>query len=236
MSKPSHEKAYRKAYYETHKEIFRASGKKWAAKNRDKMNSYAHTYRQKPEVKAKIKEKNSTPEARAKHLAYTRAYREKNRARLNAYARAWRDAHLEQANASARASAATPESKARQKKYREENRAHLAAFAKKHRAEHKDQANAARKARYQRLRAEALAAYGNKCACCGETHPHFLSIDHINGGGKKDRAAHGCEEGGMNWYLHLAKNHPDHVQILCHNCNMAKGHYGVCPHQIAKET
>jgi DNA repair exonuclease SbcCD ATPase subunit len=169
-------------------------------------------------------------------LEYTRAYREKNRARINAYARAWRDAHLEQANSSARRSAATPEGKARQKKYRQEHRAHLAECAKKRRAANRDQENTVQRARHLKLRLAVLEAYGGKCACCGETHPHFLSIDHKNGGGKKDRIAKGCRESGGNWYRYLLKDHPDHVQILCHNCNMAKGHYGVCPHQIAKET
>ena len=40
----------------------------------------------------------------------------------------------------------------------------------------------------QRLRLEILIHYGGpvpKCACCGESHIEFLSIDHIGGGGKK---------------------------------------------------
>ena len=30
----------------------------------------------------------------------------------------------------------------------------------------------------------------NKCQCCGETQPEFLTLDHINGGGHK--LAAGC--------------------------------------------
>ena len=26
-------------------------------------------------------------------------------------------------------------------------------------------------------------------------------------------------------------NFPDGFQILCHNCNQAKGYYGICPHE-----
>lgn len=204
----------------------------WREKNRARANAYVQAYRSKPEVKAKIKEKMSTPEARAKRLEYSRIYRAKNRAKLNAKALAWRAAHQETANASARISAQKPERKLQAKLYRDEHRKNLSRAAREWRTKNKDRVNAARKARYERLRSEALSAYGNKCACCGETHPHFLSIDHINGGGKTDRATHGDKNGGMNWYKYLATERPSHVQVLCHNCNMAKGHYGICPHQI----
>lgn len=81
---------------------------------------------------------------------------------------------------------------------------------------------------YHRYRAEALAAYGNKCACCGETEPAFLSFDHMNGGGEKERKM-GIY--GTTLYRRLIKHHPEDAQILCHNCNQAKGFYGVCPHE-----
>jgi hypothetical protein len=30
----------------------------------------------------------------------------------------------------------------------------------------------------------------------------------------------------------LAKHgYPDTFQLLCHNCNLARGFYGTCPHQ-----
>jgi hypothetical protein len=67
-----------------------------------------------------------------------------------------------------------------------------------------------------------------KCACCGETEIKFLSIDHIDGGGLK----HLREIGGRGrlpaWII--KNNFPNGFQILCHNCNFAKGHYGKCPH------
>jgi len=167
-------------------------------------------------------------------LKYQRAYRAKNRGKLNAQARAWRAAHHEKANASSRDYHRTPEGKAKAKEYRDKHRVQLAKYARAWRAANKDRVNTTRKARYLRLREEVLAAYGGKCICCGEKHHHFLSIDHKNGGGKKDRIARGFREGGRNWYKFLLTEHPGHVQILCHNCNMAKGHYGQCPHQAEK--
>lgn len=216
----------------------RAAQKAWNARNRDKLNAYHRAYNQRPEVKAKVKKRLATPESRLKRLEYERTYREKNRAKLNAKALAWRNAHRETQNASSLAWSRRPEVRERRKQRLAEPVAKAKTNAA-HRAwkqRNRERENATRKARYQRLRAEALATYGDKCAYCGETHPHFLSIDHKNGGGKRDRIALGCREGGVNWYKYLLDKHPDHVQILCHNCNMAKGHYGVCPHQILKET
>lgn len=71
------------------------------------------------------------------------------------------------------------------------------------------------------------------CACpgCGVVIDEFLSIDHINGGGNKHR------NGGpqkVNIYSWLRKNNfPAGFQILCMNCNTAKGFYGECPHTKA---
>lgn len=82
----------------------------------------------------------------------------------------------------------------------------------------------------QRTRKECLAHYGGKCACCGETESAFLGIDHINGGGGKHRKSLG--HWGVNFYAWLRREGwPDGYQVLCHNCNQAKGYYGVCPHR-----
>ena len=75
--------------------------------------------------------------------------------------------------------------------------------------------------------------YGHHCVCCGETQPKFLAIDHIHGGGNK----HIREIGLGNFYKWLIKNnYPKGFQVLCHNCNFAKGHYGSCPHSTGVKT
>ena len=82
----------------------------------------------------------------------------------------------------------------------------------------------------QRLRAETFAAYGNQCACCGEARREFLGIDHINGGGNKHRKQ--LQKYGVNFYCWLRqRGYPKEYQILCHNCNLAKGFFGYCPHE-----
>ena len=86
----------------------------------------------------------------------------------------------------------------------------------------------ARESRYA-VRREVLAAYGGKCSCCGEHCFEFLQFDHIHGGGKAHRKIAGL---GYKFCLWLRRNNfPPIVQVLCSNCNFAKGHYGECPHE-----
>jgi hypothetical protein len=84
-------------------------------------------------------------------------------------------------------------------------------------------------------RVKMLEAYGNKCTCCGETTPEFLAVDHVNNDGAHHRrTVVGYDPTALyRW----AKKHgfPDSLQILCHNCNVAKAYYGSCPHQRAPE-
>lgn len=71
----------------------------------------------------------------------------------------------------------------------------------------------------------------NCCECCGEREYLFLNIDHVNNdGGKHRKILNGirlCE-----WLR--TNDFPDGFQILCFNCNLAKGFFGKCPHQLGK--
>ena len=67
------------------------------------------------------------------------------------------------------------------------------------------------------------------CACCGESHIEFLGIDHIDGGGNKHRKEVQNHYRNIYWYL-IKNNYPDGYRVLCHNCNLARGFYGYCPH------
>lgn len=79
-----------------------------------------------------------------------------------------------------------------------------------------------------------LTHYGGdppKCVCCGETRHQFLALDHIDGGGIKHRKSIGVK-GGTAFYAWIKKNNfPEGFRVLCHNCNTARGCYGVCPHE-----
>ena len=83
------------------------------------------------------------------------------------------------------------------------------------------------------LKAEVIAAYGGQCVCCGESHPAFLALDHIEGKGREHRRAIGTDGSGFYTWV-KANNFPDMLRILCHNCNMGRQlNGGTCPHQEA---
>jgi hypothetical protein len=99
-----------------------------------------------------------------------------------------------------------------------------------------EQEKAKQRARENRKNAQnkeiVLNHYGGRCVCCDETEPKFLTVDHINGDGKEHRKQLPGSGGGAIMHNWLIKNDfPDGFQILCWNCNMAKGIYGECPHR-----
>lgn len=83
----------------------------------------------------------------------------------------------------------------------------------------------------RRLKQDTVKAYGGACACCGESTFEFLAVDHINGGGRQHRKSIGVT-GGSSMYAWLRRHGfpKSQFQLLCHNCNCAKGFYGSCPH------
>lgn len=97
--------------------------------------------------------------------------------------------------------------------------------------------NSCRRAYGRGKRLDALMHYSGgdpKCACCGVAELEFLAIDHIHGGGNKERkaVANGCSTNFYNW---LQKSGwPEGYQVLCHNCNLSRGVYGYCPCQLDK--
>ena len=56
----------------------------------------------------------------------------------------------------------------------------------------------------RRLKYRVLRHYSGGdpiCSCCGESHPEFLAIDHIDGGGRQHRKSIGV--GGKRFYAYL---------------------------------
>lgn len=91
--------------------------------------------------------------------------------------------------------------------------------------EHNDAYN---KRRWRKNKLAVIDGYGGKCSCCGESHPEFLSIDHINGNGKEHRKLVGTRL----YAILIREGFPkDNYRLLCMNCNFAIGHFGYCPHQ-----
>jgi len=74
----------------------------------------------------------------------------------------------------------------------------------------------------KKVRQELVIIYGGKCICCGETKIEFLALDHINNDGNIQRKTIGS---GIQMYLYIKRTKPKDIQVLCHNCNIAKKNY-----------
>ena len=82
---------------------------------------------------------------------------------------------------------------------------------------------------HREARQYVIDRYGGICACCGEHRYEFLCFDHKDNG--RGNPAKRLKHGGNGiWPLLVKEDYPDYIQILCHNCNMAKGNHGICPH------
>lgn len=107
-------------------------------------------------------------------------------------------------------------------------------FCEYHRTKSRAQGRIKNRRLAAKLKMECLSAYGNRCACCGETKMQFLSIDHKSGKGNIHRKflfKHNV--GGEHMYRWLRQNkYPGGFGILCMNCNWATRYGGVCPHKI----
>ncbi len=97
----------------------------------------------------------------------------------------------------------------------------------------KKQAKSRNKPYRDKLRDDALQAYGDACACCGECTKESLTIDHKNGDGAQHRRSLGIKGGGgTTFYLWLRdNNYPSGFRVLCYNRNSSRGAYGYCPHE-----
>jgi len=81
----------------------------------------------------------------------------------------------------------------------------------------------ARSRYYQKLKSKVFVLLGGKCSnpnCLvpnGCSDPRCLQIDHVHGGGNKERKGRGNEV----LYLKILLN-PEGYQLLCANCNWIK--------------
>ncbi len=148
-----------------------------------------------------------------RNLAYQKKYRDSHRKQIAESNKRYLMAHLEEMTAYRRRYERTQRAKEIHRNYYLQNKQAISLKCKK---------------RHAALRIRVLLHYGLRCACCGESHIEFLCIDHVNGQGNKHRKT---IKAGHDFYNWLIKNDfPQGFQTLCHNCNMAKGFYGYCPH------
>lgn len=118
-----------------------------------------------------------------------------------------------------------------QRKWYKKNRKHCNAKSKQWYKNNRERGKEIILKAHHKVRKETITHYGGLCACCNEDNIAFLCLDHIKGGGGKQRKQL-KKNGGSGFYFWLRKNdYPKGYQILCYNCNNAKAKYGQCPHQ-----
>lgn len=98
----------------------------------------------------------------------------------------------------------------------------------------KDSVLTAQRKYHQKVKNEVLGHYSNgipKCDCCGETNVVFLTIDHIDGGGKEHNR---YIRGRLAAWLRRT-GYPNGFQVLCFNCNCGRSiNKGICPHELTR--
>lgn len=133
---------------------------------------------------------------------------------------------------------ANPEKYAeQQRKYRAADKEKAKSRARKHYADHKEKILARLKRKRDSLRLEMITAYGGACECCGENHPIFLTLDHINNNGAQHRKilSNGYSRSGNGKVIQQLKSlgwPKENYRLLCYNCNCGRHrNNGTCPHE-----
>ena len=121
------------------------------------------------------------------------------------------------------------------KKYNQEHKKENAEYQKRWVEENRERSREIKRNYLKRRRIElkekVYSHYGKFCNCCGEDNPMFLTVDHVNNDGYKERKGRGGGGTDKTYLRIINENFPDTYQILCYNCNLGKARNGgVCPH------
>lgn len=126
------------------------------------------------------------------------------------------------------------------KKWRAEHQQEIKAYGKRYHIENRERILPGARERARKrfleqergrlIKFEFIAEYGGHCACCGESNPLFLTIDHIHG--RTDKKYRGWR---LYENLKRAGWPKDGLRLLCFNCNSGRQiNGGICPHETAK--
>ena len=206
--------------------------------------------RNRPEVKARKKAYDKTPERKAKEKAYN--------ARPEVKAKRKSHQQTSEYKAKKKEYNSKPENKIKKRLQERKRRVQpeVKAKAKAYMKEYNSKPENISKFKQSRIdrRLTILQYYSMSlsnssvpcCYCCGENfHTDFLAIDHILGRKQMEledkfvKLGYSSKLDGeslQRWIVE--KNFPEGFQILCHNCNQAKGmnqNNNKCPHETARK-
>lgn len=187
---------------------------------RQMMRKYHKRYYWRHHAQVLKKRREWTRRNRVKVSAYSRRYYRKHRNHLREYTRRWYVENKSYANKKAH-------------QYYRENRKRLRALGREwYRKNKKHQSEMNRN-----LKLAVKKGLGGRCVCCGEHFLEFLALDHVRGGGCKERKRRKDSEFSYRevYKALLEGTKVTKYQLLCHNCNYSKyiGR-GVCAHKRRK--
>lgn len=105
-----------------------------------------------------------------------------------------------------------------------------------------DYARPRAKKRYDKVKQTYLDFYGNKCQCCGETNPKYLTMEHLRISRKEHISRIGYRASNITMMTDAIKTDSERqlFGLLCFNCNCNDSYKKglACPHKAApfKET
>ncbi len=111
------------------------------------------------------------------------------------------------------------------KKYYQKNREAIIQRTKRYHLENKEWRKEYYRGYYAKIRLETLAKVDPalKCAMCGCDDTRFLEVNHIRGGGSKERGAYQNEKRNeshnMILFIHNGKRGLEDLNLLCRACN-----------------
>ena len=114
---------------------------------------------------------------------------------------------------------------ARSKKYKQDNREKMLLYYRQRYRNDQALILSYIKERYREAKLKIFELLGGaKCVRCGFADVRALQLDHINGGGSKERKVYG--NGSTRNLMHYYANNPEiskrSLQVLCANCNWIK--------------
>ena len=199
-----------------------------------KKNAYQKEYALRPEVKAKSKEYKEKYMSKPENVAKEKARKQTPEYKVKARVRAKKYDSKPEVKAKKKTYRQTPQHLAYLKEYRESPEGSAKRKARQDRPENKLKA----KIKWQEQRVQVYSVYSKRlsnsdipcCNCCGETIMEFLAVDHVKGRKHLPENEKHLTSKSLLPFL-IKNNFPEDYQILCHNCNSAKGFYGKCPHE-----
>jgi hypothetical protein len=91
---------------------------------------------------------------------------------------------------------------------------------KEYYAQHREIRKRNNKEYYRKLRIATLELLDNKCCKCGFNDIRALQVDHINGGGSKEKKSITCVY--WKYVINSILKEEGRYQLLCANCNWIK--------------